>query len=290
MKFVGTCIFTLACLVVSGGALAGPAPTPDFLARHIFLGQAYPSGNIYLMPFPQPVNQSEDDYLKSFPWPLDIHYRSLSSNHPYAVQLREGRLARVIHDVIRPSGPTANIIYSTYIPALELMDDRQHQSCDGKPVPPRNSRYQYLGEDFFNQVLDNCNTTEGVPVYKTSETGNYSYAVLAFDKAIELTEIELPNGNKRPTTPREAARVAKMKKEVAESEKEDSECYTNPSYIDEATILLTAKVKGTDLSIRVSTYGDPGCGGHMANIYILDVLKASALLKKFEMTQYVGLI
>lgn len=288
MKFFRTCIFTLFCLAVSGSALAGPAP--DFLARHIFLGQAYPSGNIYLMPFPQPgESQSEDDYLKSFPWPNNIHYRSLSSNHPYAVKLREGLLSRVIHDVIPKSGPDANVIHSTYIPALELMDDG-HLSCDGKPVPPKNSRFQYLGEDFFNQVLDNCNTTEGVPIYKTSETGIYSYAVLAFDKAVELTDIELPSGKKRPMTAREAAEVAKMKKELAKYEKEESECSTNPSYIDDAVILLTAKVKGSELSIRVSTYATPGCEGHMANIYILDILKMNVLVKKFEMTQYVGLI
>lgn len=285
MKFIRTCIVTVACMAVSGSALAGPAP--DFLARHIFLGQAYPSGNIYLMPFPQPgESQSDDDYLESFPWPNDIHYRSLSSSHPYAIKLREGHLSRVIHDVIAKSGPDANVVKTTYIPGLELMDDG-HLSCDGKPVQPKNRRYQYLGEDFFNQVLDNCNTTEGVPVYKTSETGIYSYAVLAFDKAVELTEIELPSGKKRPMTLREAAQVAKMK---TEDGREESECTTNPSYIDAATILLTAKVKGTDLSIRVSTYATPGCEGHMANVYILDVLKENALVKTFEMTQYVGLI
>ncbi len=179
-----------------------------------------------------------------------------------------------------------NVISSPYIPELEAMDG-EHQPCDAGPRKPRNRRYIYLGEDFFNQVLDNCNAMDGTSIYKGEDTGIFSYPVVAFDKEAPLSEIRLPKGQRRPLTQAEAAALAREKREFKKTE---SECETNPTFLDEATVLMTANVTGTDTSIRLSSYQTPGCGGHMATYYILDILRAGVLVKKYELVQYVGLI
>lgn len=66
MRMIRIFLVSLGCLVATFGS-ANASPDPGKLARHIYLGQIYPSGNIYLLPFPFPASsQSEDDYRKAF--------------------------------------------------------------------------------------------------------------------------------------------------------------------------------------------------------------------------------
>jgi hypothetical protein len=168
------------------------------------------------------------------------------------------------------------------------MEDN-HNSCNGERVPPKNPHFIYLGTDFFNQILDNCNSAGGTAVYKKKENepSLFSYPVVAFDSTIKLTDFEVFNKKRRPLTKQEAAAVAKEKDEFKQG---GSDCSTNPSFLDEANILLTAKVQGSNTSIRLSKYETPGCEGHMAAYYILDVIEDGVLIKKYELIQYIGLI
>ncbi len=120
---------------------------------------------------------------------------------------------------------------------------------------------------------------------KNNEASNFSFSVVAFDKELPLSEFIILGEEFRPLTASEATLVAK---EMRESKKSESDCTTVPNYLDSAAPLLSAKVKGTDLSIRLSQYENAGCGGHLAEIFILDVLKAGVLLKKYELLQYRG--
>ncbi|MBU2498365.1 MAG: hypothetical protein KKE57_05665 [Proteobacteria bacterium] len=278
--FLGVCFFTAFGRLVAG-------QDPDDIAARIFLGQAYPSGNVYLKPFPLPdESQSEMDYLKSFSWPDSIFFQALSSPHPYANTIREGHISSVMHDGQHEIGPNMIQLESAYIPSLESMDD-SHEGCTKEFYKPRNPQYQYLGQDFFHSVLFNCNPNEGVAIYKNSQLSKFSFPVMAFDKNLTLSEIRLLNGKPRPLTTGESAAI---EREKLENKKNESECTTIPRYLDAATSHLSAKVKGSDISIRISQYETPGCAGHLANIFILDVLKSGTLLKKYEMVQYEGAI
>ncbi len=282
MKMIRIFVVFVCCLMATFGSAAATTD-PDELARHIYLGQLYPSGNIYLVPFPFPgASQSEDDYRKAFQWPESLFFHSLASIDPYAGKTQAAHFSGALHDAV-----VGNVYQTTYIPSLESMDD-EHNACDERPRKPKNSHYLYLGEDFFNQVLDNCNAAEGTSIYKAEQnTGVFSYAVVAFDKEIPLSEFRIWKDKRRPLTRAEAASVATEKREFR---KTGSDCYTNPSFLDDAVMLMTAKVTGTDISIRLSKYQNPGCEGHLATYYVLDVLKAGALVKTYELTQYVGLI
>jgi hypothetical protein len=260
---------------------------PKNIVAKIFLGQAYPSGNVYLKPFPLPTEkQSEDDYLKSFSWPDSIYFQALSSTHPYANQIREGHLSSVMHDGRIQTGQNVFRLVSAYIPSLEAMDD-SHEGCTKELYKPRNPKYQYLGRDFFDSVLFHCEPNEGVAIYQSSAKSNFSFTVMAFDKELELSEIKLLNGINRPLTAAESVMVKEAKLDFKRNE---SECTTIPKFIDSAISLISAKVKGSDMSIRISQYETPGCAGHLANVFIIDVLKSGALLKKYELVQYEGVI
>ncbi len=278
MKIIRIFAVSVACLMAAFGSAAAPAD-PDELAKHIYLGQLYPSGNIYLVP-PAPAQNEGSE--KTFQWPDTIFFHSLAAIDPYAGKTLAGHFSGVLHDAV-----DGNVYQTPYIPSLESMDD-EHNACDGRPKKPKNSHYLYLGEDFFKQVFDNCNPTEGTSIYKAEQnTGVFSYAVVAFDKEIPLSEFKIWKDKRRPLTRAEAASVATEKREF---KKTGSECYTNPSFLDDAIVMMTAKVTGTDISIRLSQYQNPGCEGHMATYYVIDVLKAGVPVKTYELTQYVGLI
>jgi hypothetical protein len=40
--------------------------------------------------------------------------------------------------------------------------------------------------------------------------------------------------------------------------------------------------------LRVSTYEDPGCSGHLAGIYILDLLRRNQVLRKIQVSRHQG--
>jgi hypothetical protein len=274
------CVSSLTAL----GSWAGQEP--DDIAARIFLGQVYPSGNVYLKPFPLPTeSQSEMDYLRAFSWPDRVFFQALSSTDPYATESREGHFSSVMHDQ-REVEPNVIQLESAYIPALESMDD-WHEGCTKEFYKPRNPQYQYLGGDFFSSAFFHCEPNEGVAIYTSSHSSNVSFTVMAFNADLELSDLERLNGRPRPLTADESAMVRQQKLEY---ESYESECTTIPRFLDSATSHVSAKVKGSDLSILISQYETPGCGGHLANVFILDVLKSGALLKKYELVQYQGAI
>ncbi len=278
-------ILSLFLLIATGFPVF--CQNPDGIAVKIFLGQAYPSGKVYLRPFPIPGKSlSENDYLKSFVWPKFIKYRSLSGSNAYAAILRECGFIEAMHDGEIEIEPGVSQVQSAYIPGLECMDDF-HEGCTKKFYRPKNPRYKYLGRDFFEQILDNCNSNEGTAIYKSNDTGVCSFMVIAYDPGLQVSNIELSEGKVRPLTLDESKQ---LEKEKAEGRRNKSDCTTEPVYIDSAYQLLNAKLGGTDFSIRISQYVNPGCMGHLAKIFILDIIKSGVLLKKYELVQYEGAI
>jgi hypothetical protein len=275
------------CLFYSFSGQSSVSQNPDDIAVRIFLGQFYPSGHIYLKPFPLPrTSQSEDDYLKSFSWPVTISFHALSSIYPDSNKIMEAHLSSIMHDGKHELQKNTYQLESAYIPSLESMDD-SHEGCTKKFYKPRNAHYQYRGGDFFYQALFNCNPNEGVAIYKNNDSSNLSYSVIAFAKDLDLYEIRFMNGERRPLTSDELVAV---EKEKMETKKIESERTTIPTYLDSAVSYLSARVKGSDMSIRISQYETAGRMGHLAKVFILDVVKSGVLLKKYELAQYLGAI
>jgi hypothetical protein len=278
-------IFPLVCVLATLGRTVA-VENPDAIAAHIFLGQAYSSGHVYLKPFPLPhPSQSEDDYVKEFSWPDSIAFHALSSTHSYAHKIRKARLLTVMHDGQREVGPNAFQLESAYIPALESMDDA-HEGCTKELYKPRNHRFEYLSDDFFDSAAFNCNPNEGIAVYESRDLAIYSFSVIAFDSQLPLADIRLAR-RERPLTSEESAVVAKDK--LASTTRE-SECTTVSRYLDSAKTDLSAKVQRSDISIRISDYETPGCGGHLTTVFLLDIIKSGVVLKTYRLAQYKGAI
>lgn len=252
--------------------------TPVMLAVQIFLGQAYPSGKVYLAPFPpQEESQSEEDYLKAFPWPKEANVLAVSgSGKPFAA-----RFVRSLHDGRRKLDNGAFQLESAHIPALEGMTE--HEGCTKALHKPRNPAYVYAGEDFFEQMADSCASNEGIGVFEGTP-GKSSLMVAAWGPEAGLFDVQALKGKPRPLTRVERAEIEKQKAALA-----GEDCTTNPAYLDSAKAFLSAKTAG-GFSILLSRYTNPGCGGHLAEIYILDVLKGGAPVKTFEMIRPKGLL
>lgn len=143
----------------------------DPIRDQVFIGQAYPSGNVY---------------LKSFAgdkWPTELSLTPLVSD-PNA--------NRVLKVVFSNGG-----VQAVYIPALEGMDDL-HDPCGSQEARKPDPAFLYLSDDFFDAMIDHCEPPDGLAVYRSSPS-RFSFKVLAISPEISLTDIRYVTGD-RPMT------------------------------------------------------------------------------------------
>jgi|SRR5688572_5443904 len=251
MKYVA---FGIALVIISG--LTVPAQItetdPESFAANILIGQVYPSGNTYLKFF---------DGGKTA-WPRTVLLTPLSSHAPQS----------------RPTPAEAMLskttISSDYIPAVEGLDD-EHRACGSAQPRKKNASLQYQSEDFFDAVFDYCDPNDGVALYRSSGL-SYSVKVLAYTPEIALSNVRQVTG-RRPVTSAEKQQIAKQKQEMART----GPCTTTPVFIDSAVRLLEAEA-GNRISVRLSSYKTPGCSGHLATVYILDILRGQDVIRTFQ--------
>jgi hypothetical protein len=236
--------------ILMTAALMWQEPNPE-----VFIGQLYPSGNVYV--------------------------KSFSGRRPSASELL---LVPVVND--RPPF-NATLVNETmqpaYIPAIEAMDD-QHDSCGSLQPRKLDISLEYLSDEFFDSMIDYCETNEDVAMYRASPSA-FSYMVLGFRRDTPLMNVRIVEGP-RPMTPTEVQQVTEQKAEAARIA---SECTTEPAYLDSAARLLEAEI-GDDRTLRLSSYKTPGCAGHLATIYIIDILRGTTVLTTFQLTQNQGLL
>jgi hypothetical protein len=260
----------------------GAEETFDRIVSNIFLGQAYPSGKIYLESVPLPnSNQSVDDYRAKFHWADSISFHALSSADPGSAQARQAKFSNVLHDDRVDLGSNTFQLKSIDIPEVESMKDGFDSATD-KIKESKNPEFQYLGGEYFCS----SNPNEGIGVYKTVGLKKVSFSVIAFSKELALSDITHPN-RRRPMTPAEAASV---KKDKEEEKTHQDDCPTVPAYIDEAVVLLSAKIINSPWSIRISNYDNAGCGGHLASIYLIEFMKDGDVVKTYTFDRYCGAI
>ena len=247
----------------------------DDLDQQIYIGQAYPSGNVY-------VRRFVEGFESTAAWPKRIKL------HPVGTDLKGNNFAVFVKTL--KSRVIGNIVHSVYIPGDEGMDEN-HNSCGSGKIQKNNPAYTQLSGDFFNTVVDHCETNEGVAVYRV-EPSKYSYMVIAADKEFVLAGTGVIADTIRPLIPLEAREVEKNKQEMTSRLAVD-ECTTIPAFIDAAKILYEAGIGKTKFKLRLSSYATPGCGGHLTAVYVLDIVDTVpdySLINTFSIYQYQGLM
>jgi len=243
------------------------------LDKKIFIGQAYPSGNVYLECF-----RSKTECQSS--WPKELVILPLGDTSSALGKTRmKASFVKVMKDDLKNDG-----VRSIYIPGAEGMD-ADHESCglgDIKKV----EHHKYISEplrDYFYAMVDHCEANAGVGIYQTAAS-TYSFAVLGIDPSIAVTGLRLLSGQ-RPVTPAERQEIDKEKRQRKAA---GIECSTDPAYSDSATQIAEISLAEGDLALKVSTYETPGCDGHLSSVYILDVLQRDVLLRKLEVYRNQG--
>jgi hypothetical protein len=123
--------------------------------------------------------------------------------------------------------------------------------------------------------------------YRASVGPGKPVAFFGWSERLGLSDVSLrSSGQPRPVTAAERKQVAADRKAVPK----DAECTTVPQFLDDAKIILTASVANTKLSIRLSKYSTPGCAGHLADIYVLDVIAPGEDPRRFEFRHYQGVL
>ena len=123
--------------------------------------------------------------------------------------------------------------------------------------------------------------------YRASVGSDQPIAFLGWDERLRLIDVRFGDRDEpRPATAAEQQEIAAARNAIPK----DVECTTVPQFLDDAKIILTADVVNTTLSIRLSKYSTPGCAGHLADIYVLDVIEPGREPRRFEFRHYQGVL
>jgi hypothetical protein len=245
----------IACAGLSLVFLLLQQPALETLKDQVFIGQVYPSGNVYVKSF-SPTKT----------WPKELSLVPLVNDKPPA-------RAPLVSETMQPA----------YIPAIEGMDD-QHDPCGPLATKSLDLSFEYLSDEFFDGMIDYCETNEDVAVYHTAPS-QFSYTVLGFNPDVALNNVRLVEGL-RPTTPAEEQQAIEEKRQNAKIAKD---CTTVPAYIDSAARFLEAEL-ANGLTLRLSSYKNPGCAGHLSTIYLIDILRENTVLTTFQLVQNQGVL
>jgi hypothetical protein len=231
------------------------------IATGLFIGQVYPSGNAYLKPLAGEGAPAGNFPKSVFLLPLPGDSGALKTLPTQAT-------------IISPT------VRFDYIPRVEGMDD-QHLTCGPTEPRKRNPAFRYLSEDFFDAIFDYCDGNDDVALYRSSPLP-YSVKVLAFTSEADLIDARLVSGS-RPVTPAEEQEIARQRRDL----QNEGECTTTPAFVDSSQRVLEAET-GRGLTLRLSSYKTPGCAGHLATIYVLDVLQGQDVIQTFQISQSHG--
>jgi hypothetical protein len=243
-----TRLTTFVAILIAGALapISGQAPpSAEEIARRVVVGQAYPSGNVYVAGF------VEDEPR---PWPTRI----------VGVPMDTNRTGRITADFFRIVAQDSEEQY--YFPQREA---------------------DAFEDDVFATIDRAAITDRNLARYRASSAPDRSVGFFGWDDHLNLVDISRSSASQvRPITAEERKQVAAARSSIPK----DIECTTVPQFLDDAKIILTASVSATNLSIRLSKYSTPGCAGHLADIYVLDVVEQGREPRRFEFRHYQGLL
>src|SRR5262249_7538543 len=155
------------------------------LDTRVFIGQAYPSGNVYLQSFRQKAGYQ-------FRWSKELLILPLGDTKSVLgkTQMR-APFVKVMKDELEDK-----VVQSIYIPGAEGMDDG-HESC-GRGEIKKVKQYEYIQAaefhtDYFDALSDHCEPNEGVGIFHI-DPSKYSFLVLGIDPGIAVTGLKLLSG------------------------------------------------------------------------------------------------
>ena len=173
---------------------------------------------------------------------------------------------------------------------------REHVGADLFRTVVQDSEEQYYfpqregtpeDDDVFMTVDKAAVQDRNIARYRARVAPDRSVALFGWDARLTLVDISYKNsGQLRPVTAAETKDIAAKRAAVPK----DIECTTVPQFLDNAKIILTASVANTKHSVRLSKYTTPGCAGHLADIYVLDVITPGQETRRFEFLHYQGVI
>ncbi len=185
-----------------------------------------------------------------------------------------GRLVGVPLNPDRPGHVTADFF------RIVAQDSEEHYY-----FPQREA--DILTDDVFATIDRMAIVDRNLARYRASAPSDVSISFFGWDDRLALVEVShKSHGQVRPVTAAERKQIAASRSKLPK----ESECTTVAQFLDDAKIILTANVANTKLSIRLSKYSNPGCAGHLADIYILDVMAPGEEPRRFEFSHYQGLL
>src|SRR5688572_19180573 len=144
-----------------------------------------------------------------------------------------------------------------------------------------------FADDVFTTIDRAAIEDRNLARYRASVGPDKPVAFFGWSERLELSGIShRSSGQPRPMTAAERKQVAADRKAIPK----DVECTTVPQFLDDAKIILTANIANTALMIRLSKYSTPGCAGHLADIYVLDVIARGEEPRRFEFRHYQGVL
>lgn len=238
--------------------------SPDDIAAQLFLGEIYPSGHIYV--------QSVKPLKKDYSWPRKLNVHGMRGSI-MADELVNATLFKTISNEYPPGAE-----------GMEKEDYNHNKSCGWQySIQPS---LKYSESDYFETAFDYCERDAKLGLYKTSMAIQEAHNVVAGGGTLVLGRPDYSSkGKSRPMTKAEEELV---KKEKAEALTQNENCETNPAFLDSAVQLSTYPVLNTNFSLRISNYSDAGCGGHLMEIFIIDVLEKAAIKKSVSVLRYFG--
>ena len=142
-------------------------------------------------------------------------------------------------------------------------------------------------DDLFTTIDKAAIEDRNLARYRAPTGVDRSVSFLGWDARLPLVDITYrSNGQPRPASDVERAAIAAARTDIPKN----IECSTVPQFLDAATIILTASLAASKTSIRLSKYLNPGCAGHLSEIYVLDVMPAGEPARRFEFRHYHGVL
>lgn len=141
--------------------------------------------------------------------------------------------------------------------------------------------------DIFSTMDKMAVQDRNIARYRAAMKVTSPESVFGWDAKLSFGEISYSDvGKPRPLSDRERREIDVQKRKGTGG----ITCTTEPRYLDSATQLVNAKLSRSLANIRISRYSTPGCAGHLADIYILDVLVPGQQPRRFEFSHAKGVM
>lgn len=142
-------------------------------------------------------------------------------------------------------------------------------------------------DDLFSTIDSMVVTDPHLALYRAAGKRARPIAIFGWNEQLPVVDIRFRDvGRPRPVTEAERLEIAADRKTALPA----SECTTEPRFLDSAETMFTATIAKTSFRLRLSTYQNPGCAGHLAEIYVLDVLEPGRDPRRFRFSHYVGVL